>query len=165
MVLQYSPGFYPFSSTRPDFYFYCTRPDSTLSQYSPGPFFSTRLDSTFSVFAWISTFPVLIRILPFRYSPRFHLSNTRSDFYFSGTLTDSTFFGTRRDPTFPVLTQTLFRQSPRFYHSSVLARISLSFPASCPDSSSSPASRSNFIIFFDIMPGSLIFLGIVLGFL
>ena len=88
-------------------------------RYSPGSHLSgTRPNSTFPKLAQISTFPALARILPFlllarihpslvlariplfRYSPGFHLSDTRSDFYFFGTLQDSTFSGTHLDPTF-----------------------------------------------------------------
>ena len=68
------PGFPPFWNS-PGFHFTSTRPDSTLSRYSPGPFSGTRRD--------------------------FHLSGARPDptfssicldFYFSGTRPDSTLF-------------------------------------------------------------------------
>ena len=83
MVLQYSPGFYPFSDTRSNptfpilawilpfqhllefypfryllgFHIFGTRLDSTLFRYSPGPFSGTRPDSTFSTLARILPFP------------------------------------------------------------------------------------------------------------
>ena len=184
----YSPGFYLFE-TRSDSTFLVLAQISTFpvvvmilpfpalarilpfpilaqiqpSQYSPGPFSGTRPDSTF---------PVLSRIPLFQYSLEFYLPRYSPGFYLFGTRLDSTFSDTRPDPTFLVLNMThlryspgflLFRHSPGFYPSPVLARISLSFPASCPDSSSSPASCPDFIILFIIMLESLIFLGIVLG--
>ena len=107
---RYSPGFYLFQYSL-GFLFSGTRPDSTISRYSPGPFFGTRSDSTFSAFAGILPFPVLTRIQPFT-----------------------------------VLAWTFLQSLPGFPH---LLRhrpwISLSFPALCPDNSS---SQTSCLVFF-----------------
>ena len=104
-----------------------TRPDPPFSDTCP--------DSTFPVLAWISTI--------LRYSPGFHLSGTCPDFYFFGTRRDSTFSNTHMDSTF----------SGAFPDpSSELARISLSFPTSSLDSSSSPTSPPDFIVFSSLCP-------------
>ena len=109
-ILRYSPGSH-LSGTRPDFYFFGTRPYPTfpvltraILRYSPESYFfrysprfylpNTRLDPTFSVPAQISTFSALAQIPPFWYSP-------------------GPFSGTRPDLTFPVLTWTLFWYSPK----------------------------------------------------
>ena len=145
-LFWYSPGFLP-------------------SLYSPGSHITdTRPDSPFSVLAQIlsfpiltrnSTFPVLSRIPPFRYSPGF------PHFRYS-------------------LGSYLFRYSPGFLPSQYSpgshlfgTHLDFTFSGACPDlspefariSSSSPASPPDFIIFSSIVPGSLIFPGIVHGFL
>ena len=139
MVLRYSHGFYPFSGTRPDFYFSGTRPDSTLSWYSPGPFFGTHQDSTFlvltrtlfryspgfhfpstypdpsSVLAWISTFSALARILPFQVLARIQPSQYSPGPFF-GTRLGFYFSNTCPDSSFSVLPRIpTFRYSPGFH--------------------------------------------------
>ena len=102
MVLRYSLGFYPFFDTRPDFYFFGTRPDSTLSRYSPEPFSDTHPDPS----------PVVARIPPFWYSPGFLLFRYSLGFYLFGTRLDFYLSSTQTDPslvlswisTFPTLT-------------------------------------------------------------
>ena len=180
-LLWYSPGFhlslvlaqistFPaltgsyLSGTRPDFYFSSTRSDSTLSRYSPIPFFGTRPDSTF---LWY-----LPRFPPFRHSPGFYLF-----WYSPGFLLFQHSLGFYH---FLVLTRTLLRYSPRFHLSDTSRDSTFScthpnptFSGACPDpspdlawiSSSSPASPPNFIIFSGIVLVSLIFPGIVPGFL
>ena len=113
---RYSPEFH-LSGARLDFYFFCTRPDSTFSgtcpiqpsRYSPRPFSSTRLDFYFSSTRSDSTFLVLARIQPLKYSPEFLLFWYSPGFYLFGTLLNSTFpilaqistfFGTRPEYTF-----------------------------------------------------------------
>ena len=122
--------------------------DSTLSD--------TRLD-----FYFFGTCP---NFYLFGTCPDSTLSSTRLDFYFFGICSDSTIsryslgfhlFDTRRDSTF---------SGTHPYPT---------FSSTCPDPSSelawisspSPASPPDFIIFFSIVLGSLIFLGIVPGFL
>ena len=60
----HSPRLYPFRYL-PGFHILGTHPDSTLSRYSPGPFYDTRPNSTFLVLARISTFLALARISTF----------------------------------------------------------------------------------------------------
>ena len=184
---RHSPGFYPFLVlTRtllrysPRFHISGTHLDSTLSRYSSKPFFDTRPDSTFPVLSRTSNFSELTRIL--------HFFGTSPDFYFSGTRPESALF--QHSPgfcPFPTLTRIpLFQHFPRFY----LFQYSLGFHLSgtCPNFTfptlawilpfpmpalalfrclPGPFSSacSDFIIFSGIVPGSLIFPGIVLGFL
>ena len=159
MVLRYSPGFYPFSSPSPSthsgpspilaqipyfrhspgFHLFGTRPNSTLSQYSPGPFSSTRPDSTFSALTRILPFPdthsdpfsALARIPPFRHLPRFYHFRYLPRFHIFSTLLDSTlsqyslgpFSGTRPDSTFPALARILPFPDTHLDPSPILARI------------------------------------------
>ena len=136
---RYLPGSH-LSGTRSNLYFFGTRPDSTISQYSLGPFSGTRPDPTFPVLTRISTFPALAQNFLW-YSPGFHLSSVFAkiftfpaltriphffsvcpDFHLSGTHPDSTFLGTLPDPTFSILARIPpFRYSPRPFP--VLARI------------------------------------------
>ena len=115
--LRYSPGFHlslvltqiftflalawilPFSGPRLDFYFFSTRPNSTLSRYSPEPFSGTHPNFYFSGTRPDST---LSRYSPGPFSgtrPDFHLSETHPDPTFSGTCLDFYFSGTRPDST------------------------------------------------------------------
>ena len=85
---RYSLGSH-ISGTCPDFYFSGTRPDSTLSRYSPGPFSGTRPDPTFLV---------LTRTL-LRYSLGFHLFGTCPDSTFPALARILPFPGTLQDPS------------------------------------------------------------------
>ena len=96
MVLLYSPGFYPFSGTCPDFYFLGTRSDSTLFRYSPG----FHLSGTHLDFYFFGTLPDSTLL---RYSPGFLFFWYSFGFYLFGTLLDSTFLILTRISTFLVL--------------------------------------------------------------
>ena len=145
MVLQYSPGFYPFFgpslSTHPG-------PSSILARiplrHSPGfHLFSTCRNSTLSDTCSDSTFPALTQILPFpsthpgpspvlariphfRHSPDFTLSGTCPKSTFSSTHPDSTFSALARTLLFThLLGFNLFRYLPRFL-------LFLNSPGFCP---------------------------------
>ena len=144
-TFRHLPGFYPFwyslefqiSNTRPDSTLSNTRPDFTfpaLAQILPFPILTWIPHFRHShILPFLDTHPypslILTRILPFRhfpgfypfwYSPRFHLSSTRSDFTLFGTCPDSTFSTLARilpfPGTHPDLSPVLAR-IPHFWHS------------------------------------------------
>ena len=163
---RYSHGF-PFSSSYPDFTFsiltrilpFLVLAWISIFRYSPG-FYYFRYSPGFYYFPVLTR--TLLRYSPgfylFRYYPGFLFSNTRPDSIISryspgpffGTPLDSTFLALARILPFPVLTQIqTFPVLARTFLRSLLGfpyllrhrpRISLSFPALCPNHSSSQAS-------------------------
>ena len=109
----------PFSGTHPDFHLSGTHPDSTFSGTCLDFYFSdTSPDPTFSGTHLDFTFPVLTRIPPFRYSPRFLLFLYSPRFYLFRYSLGSNLFRCLPGPFFGACLDFLIFSgiAPRFYY-------------------------------------------------